>query len=316
MIIFDSYWIQIIPSDSKEFEEKAKPIGGKWLIFGSKEELHLYIKLLDVLIEEGKFIAAAISSKIPKKDPFPHKDCVIVIFTSDDEEEIEKTKWRLKQIGLNPSEWKSDEETTRDWLPGGKLRLELEIIEKKRKIELSGSPRFDKAMGEISTEQKGTVAKTASIKPDTYHPPASGPVPPFQLDWIEPRLVDADRRSFFMSPHLHEVVKVMLSREPGGGKIVRGAISDKTVAQLYSGREIDDPEEARKIAMNFRANLRKTFRKYGLNDPHALIRRAKAFGGYAMGKHWHPKKPLINQAEVKLFFREDVDSDPGNWNRD
>lgn len=316
MIILGSNWITIIPSHLKEFREKAKRIAGKWLIFGPKEELHLYIELLDVLIEEGKFIAALISSKIPEKDPFPHKECVIFIFTSGDKAEIDKAKWELKQIDLHPSVWKSDEETARDWLSGGKLRLEREIIRKKRKLKLSGFPGFDKAMGKPSKEEKRTVDKTTPIERATHHPPGSGPVPPFQLDWIEPRLVDADRRSFLMSPKSHEVLRVMLSKEPGRDGIVRGAISDKTVAQLYIGREIDDPEEARKIAMNFRANLRKTFREYGLNDPHALIRRSKTFGGYAMGKHWHPKKPLINKAEVRLFFREDIDGDPGNHNRE
>lgn len=150
------------------------------------------------------------------------------------------------------------------------------------------------ASSENSKISYSTEQPQKCIKPD----------PPFQLDWIEPRLIDSAGHSFFMSTKLHNVLRVMLCTEPGTRGVIRGAISDKAVASLYSGKDINDPEEATKISMNFRANLRKTFDAYGVSDRKALIRRSKTYGGYVLGKNWHPKKPLLNQSEVNLSFRE------------
>jgi hypothetical protein len=84
------------------------------------------------------------------------------------------------------------------------------------------------------------------------------------------------------------------------------------VASVYAGIEIEDPEEAKRIAGNFARHLRRKFRERGIVGRDSLIKRCKTLGGYSMGYDWRSVRPLINQAEVSLFFRDDLDDEPGN----
>ena len=297
--------------------KNAKKIGGKWLIFGRKEELHLYIGLLNTLVEEGVLIAAKIANKAPRIAPLSREDCVICVYTSANEEEKEETRRRLVRIGLRPYAWKSEEKTSKGWFPGGKWTPAHETAEKKPELGFLDSPSPIDSIIERSQEEKSKKEKPNQTEGTIHKRPSSPPVPPFQLDWLEPRLIDANGLPFnIMPPRAHEVLKVMLSREPGGRRIIRGFLSDKTVASLYEGVEIDDPGEARKIAYSFARNLRRTFNRYGFDDLHSLIKRLRTLGGYVMGKDWHRKKPLINQSEVPLFFRDDLDGEPEDSDED
>ncbi len=330
MIIEDKHWILIIFSDFEAFEKKARKIGGKWLTFGPREVLHRYINLIATLVEEGEFIAAEITNKTPGIFPFRREDCVIHVYTSANEEEKEKTRRRLVGIGLTPHRWKSEEKISKGWFPGGKWRPAHKTVEKKPELSFrdiranelnlrhlsNDFPTSASTEVEPSQEEKAPEEKRTKGKPDSQHLPLSAPVPPFQLDWLEPRLIDANGRPFVMSPKLHDVLKVMLSREPGGPRIIRGFLSDRTVASLFEGKEIDDPREAKRIARNFARNLRKTFKKHGLNDRNALIERKIILAGFAMGHGWRSERPLINQAEVPLFFRDDLDGEPEDSDED
>jgi hypothetical protein len=132
MIKEDLYWYNIIPSQLPVLDDCVNV--GKWMCFGSKEVMHLYIDLLNTLVENGSFRSVKISKKDPKHDLFPHKECVICVFTSDDETEKAHVQKHLKEIGLDPKEWKSDKQTHIDWSEKGKLFLEAEIIKKKKRL--------------------------------------------------------------------------------------------------------------------------------------------------------------------------------------
>jgi hypothetical protein len=126
----DAAWFTILQSKSPP----AVPIAGKWICFGPTPELHLYKDLLNTLVEEGEFLAAKITRKDPLTDPFPHKRCALCVYTTDDKTEIERARTRLVEIGLTPSEWKSELDTRLDWEVDGKLRQEAAIVTAKLRM--------------------------------------------------------------------------------------------------------------------------------------------------------------------------------------
>lgn len=322
MIIKDRDWILIIPSVLEEFEKRSPGVAGKWLIFLPREALHLYIDRLDTLVEEAEFTAATISNKMPGMDPFRQDDCVIGVYTSDAKAQIEKTEKKLKRMGLNPYAWKSEEKINKGWFPGGKVKFKAKDGENRPGLRFSdilsgehnlrdlggNSPDSGSESVEPSGEANGAEEKGTGISPDIQN----APLRPFQLDWIEPRIIDKNNLPFFMSPKLHQVLREMLSKEPGGGKRIRGFLSDRAVASVYAGIEIEDPEEAKRIAGNFARHLRRKFRECGIEGRDSLIKRCKTLGGYSMGYDWRSVRPLIDQAEVSLFFRDDLDDEPGD----
>ncbi len=106
---------------------------------GPTEELHLYKDLLHTLVEEGELLAAKIARKDPKTDPFPHKPCGLYVYTSGDRTEIEQVRTRLIDIGLTPSQWKSEIDTRIDWEADGKLYQEAEIVKAKKQLQIASS---------------------------------------------------------------------------------------------------------------------------------------------------------------------------------
>lgn len=141
MISIDEYWINILPSENSGRWGITGGITGKWLVFGPTKELHLYQDLLNKLVEEGVFKKIKITRKDPEYDPFPHKECVMCIFTSSDEDEKSEVAERLREIDLNPSIWKSNEVTNEDWQADGKLFLESEIVREKLKLRGDEVPK-------------------------------------------------------------------------------------------------------------------------------------------------------------------------------
>jgi len=132
------YWIDILPSTAPKAE-----FAGKWLCFGATEDLHAYVDLLDTLIEDGKLPGAKIARKDPSDDPFPHKPCVLCVFTTGDKTEVERVRGELVSIGLHPSRWKSEVETRVDWVEGGALRQEAAIVKKRRAMAAQRMPPSD-----------------------------------------------------------------------------------------------------------------------------------------------------------------------------
>lgn len=125
-------WIHLL---GKAHQTCAANIAGKWLCFGPTKEMHAYRDLLNQLVEEGAFLSAKIARKDPATDPFPHKpDCVICVYTSADQKEIARVEARLRQIGLTPAAWKSEEQTKADWGIQGKLALEAATAAKVREL--------------------------------------------------------------------------------------------------------------------------------------------------------------------------------------
>jgi len=132
MIRESAVWINILPS-AKVFSDIYREISGKWLCFGSKVDLQKYIPLLDSLVESGVFKAAKLARKHPATDPFPHKECVLCVFSSDHPEEKASVYAKLCAIGLQPKSWISNVDTLLDWQPGvGVLALEKEAASKRR----------------------------------------------------------------------------------------------------------------------------------------------------------------------------------------
>lgn len=120
MILQNKVWTKLVGTDH---EARAPRIAGKWLCFGPTQEMHLFRDLLHKLVEDGTLLAAKIARKDPETDPFPHKDCVICVYTTAERDEIERASRKLKEIGLNPSAWKSEADTKADWTSQGKLKL-------------------------------------------------------------------------------------------------------------------------------------------------------------------------------------------------
>jgi hypothetical protein len=159
MIQENAVWLNFLPSEY-DARQVSDQISGKWLCFGSKKELHLYSALLDKLVEEGIFRAAKLAKKDPQTDPFPHKDCVLCIFTSDSADEKTRVYDKLRDIGLRPKHWKSNLDTLLDWEPGaGELSLERDIVRKKRGIQ---KPEHDRT-SQLESEQLAYAPKTLFV---------------------------------------------------------------------------------------------------------------------------------------------------------
>ena len=132
MIRENASWIHLLAPNHRD---RIPKIAGKWLCFGPTLEMHLFRDLLDVLVSDGVFLSAKIARKDPATDPFPHKDCVICIYTSSDPSEKDRAKAKLVEIGLKPAAWKSEQQTKADWSPGGKLEVERQLVQKKRELQ-------------------------------------------------------------------------------------------------------------------------------------------------------------------------------------
>jgi len=140
MIYKDAIWINIVPTDPEERERRCAPVRGKWLCFGPTAELHLFPPLLEKLVQRGILRSVKIARKDPATDPFPYKECVMCVYTSDDKDEVARVKKELRQIGLQPSVWKSELETIKDWGLDGVLLLEKEIADRRREVSGAVSP--------------------------------------------------------------------------------------------------------------------------------------------------------------------------------
>ena len=103
----------------------SKKVRGKWLFFGHGEKVAELIPAIDALVESRQLHGAMISRKTPGEDPFPHKEHILCVYTTDENDDIEKARdVMVEKLGLVPVLWKSDAQTFIDFKPGGWLKLE------------------------------------------------------------------------------------------------------------------------------------------------------------------------------------------------
>ena len=81
---------------------------------------------------------------------------------------MDRTYAKLKNIGLDPSQWKSNAETEKDWNPRGKLMLEAEITAKKRKMGLLDAEKELTDIGPLHFRDIEGRLATIEIKMDAF----------------------------------------------------------------------------------------------------------------------------------------------------
>jgi hypothetical protein len=116
MISDDGAWFKILPADFARGSDRFR-VAGKWLCFGSQEELYSFIPWIDSLVEDGTFKAAKVAKKRRRSNSSDRKECVLCLYTSDDPAEKNAVYKKLQEIGLCPQSWKSDMETLLDLNP-------------------------------------------------------------------------------------------------------------------------------------------------------------------------------------------------------
>jgi len=110
-------------------------VRGKWLFFGEGGKVAELIPKIDALVEGGELLGALVSRKTPGEDPFPHKGHILCVYTTDDKNDIERTrKVMVEKLGLMPVLWKSDAQTYSDFKPGGWLKLESLAVDVRNEI--------------------------------------------------------------------------------------------------------------------------------------------------------------------------------------
>lgn len=254
MIRKGKYWIIIVPSNAKKYIQTEQDIKGKWLCFGSKEEMHGYSDLINKMVEEGTFRRAKIASKDPESDPFPHKPCVMCIATSADENEKFRVAKDLENIGLTPIIWKSNSQTEIDWKPNGKLNIEAELVEKKKTHFKKKSQAFiSHASEDVTTAIELSEAMEESGVSCWMAP---RDIPPGGK--YDEEIVDAIEKSFIIvvlisdnsnnSPHVKRELEIASSAEK---EIIPIRIQDveigKKIRYFVSGYQILDIFGTKKI---------------------------------------------------------------------
>jgi len=160
LILQNGYWYDIVPTT----KGKGR-IDGKWLFFDETKKLHALAEDLDRLVEAGQIRAAKIARKLPTHDPFPEKQCVLCVFTSDDPEEKETVKALLQsEFGINVTAWKSEQQTKRDWEEGGWLQLQATSNQLKRAIETGLVTDKQEAQQKLSELAERIRALAESVK--------------------------------------------------------------------------------------------------------------------------------------------------------
>jgi DNA-binding NtrC family response regulator len=147
----------------------------------------------------------------------------------------------------------------------------------------------------------GTISQSKTIPPvieeDSFK--AFKAVPPFQLHWGEPMLLDAQGHQLPLLADLHNVLKELLRKEPGSRKDMKTTLNYEETASAYKGRgSFSTVEEAREIAQAFVRNLRRNLKKHDV-EPDSLVVSRKGFG-YLLGNGW-ANPPVIYHSEPSIF---------------
>jgi len=127
-----------ITSSKRGWIAENSDIFGKWLILDKcPRNLEKFKHKLDELAEKGKIIQAKFYnikkmnqkkvSLLPRR-----KESILLVYCY--KKEKEKVGRLLKNLGLEPKEWKSNAQTVKDWLPGGELFEEMKATLPKEKF--------------------------------------------------------------------------------------------------------------------------------------------------------------------------------------
>jgi hypothetical protein len=125
-----SHFIFIVPADhvyltynyinykGKELNNKEYlEYWGKWIVWGTKEDLDLLAKKLDHFVEQ-KLIPAAKYDRAEINE-FEFGECVMCIYC--DARQKEDVWDILSSLGIEDKAWVFERETVERWLPGGHL---------------------------------------------------------------------------------------------------------------------------------------------------------------------------------------------------
>jgi hypothetical protein len=99
------------PDDEEEYLKHW----GKWLVFAHSEAIRRLAEEIDKYIDSGEIDSAKFSRK-----PIKGKvDCVMCVYCDDRDKE--RVRFILHSFGVSRQIWKYDEQTYKDWEPGGRL---------------------------------------------------------------------------------------------------------------------------------------------------------------------------------------------------
>lgn len=139
----------------------------------------------------------------------------------------------------------------------------------------------------LTKRVSGAAAKTAGVG-------KKQPKPPFRLDYLSPRFLDADNRSFMLPVKCHNVLRGLLMKISAGGG--DGYLEDNAVGLLYREGPNDPPGSAAQFARALRKYLKQ---HYGWDERDSLIERQRG-RGFGTGKHWDDTRPIFNASEVSI----------------
>ncbi|MGV8073471.1 MAG: hypothetical protein AB2L11_02755 [Syntrophobacteraceae bacterium] len=131
---------------------------GKWIIFGSKEELAELAKKMDPFVEEKKIPAAKFDREMLPE--FELGECVFCVYC--DVRQREEVWEILVSLGVTDKMWVFERETMERWLPGGRL-LEKWISgqglspEHAEKVREGATARFKKMFEDPNAIFKGVI---------------------------------------------------------------------------------------------------------------------------------------------------------------
>lgn len=98
-----------------------KKFAGMWKYEGDASEFKAQVPKLNELAEQGLIAMAKFANKDPKFDPCPYlKHSVLCVYTTKERDESIRNLI-YKHLGLWTDVYKTEEESRRDWQPGGKL---------------------------------------------------------------------------------------------------------------------------------------------------------------------------------------------------
>lgn len=142
------------PLSNKQYLENW----GKWVFFGSPEELDALAKKIDPFVEDKRIPAAKYDRVVLEE--FELGECVMCVYC--DVRQREEVWQILESIGVEDKMWVFERETMERWLPGGHL-LEKWITGQKLSPEAADQVRenakktFEKMFEDENAEFKGVM---------------------------------------------------------------------------------------------------------------------------------------------------------------
>jgi len=124
----ESHFIFVLSSDHVEYRYNyinlhGEPLTnkqylehwGKWLVFGTREEVEALAKKLDPFVEERKVPAVKYDRKLIAE--FQLNRCVMCVYCHDQQRD---EVWNiLAGLGVKDKAWMFERETLEKWMPGG-----------------------------------------------------------------------------------------------------------------------------------------------------------------------------------------------------